>query len=322
VQFSTGFPGVMRYPPEQFPPGERHWQDDLTTQDFQRIARTAEDLGYDAINVPEHLVMPKDLAPAMGAYWTDAFTVMSFIAGATTRLRVNSGVIVMPYHHPVQFAKAVATLDVLSGGRVMLTLGAGMARGEFAALGVPFHRRGRVMDEYIDAMKVLWTEDEPEFHGQFVDFADVLFEPKPVQRPHPPLFIGGASMAALRRAARVGDGWSPSGSQGGKGPWLNGVEDLPMFLEEARRVPGFAEREHRFGIALTPTTVRFGPNHEPLPADRPLSSAEEIVDRIGQLRDAGVTWTSVVRPGPPPRSLDEYLDGLAWAAEEVIAKLR
>ena len=323
MKFSTGFPGLMHYPTDQFPPGGGNWQEQLTAEDFQRIARAADDLGYDSINIPEHLVMPRELVAEMGAFWPDAFTVMTFLAGATTRIRVNSGVIVMPYHHPVAFAKAVSTLDLLSGGRVMLTLGAGMARGEFAALGVPFEKRGRVMDEYIDAMKVLWTEEEPEFHGEFVDFADVAFEPKPVQRPHPPLWIGGSSMAALRRAARVGDGWSPQGSQGGKGPWLNGVEDLPAFLAEARRVPGFAEREADFGISLGVVSARFGPNHEPLPGnDRPLDSVQDVVDRIGELRDAGVSWTTIPRPGPAPRSLAEHLEGLQWAVEEVMPAFR
>jgi len=323
VKFSTGFPGQMRYPPHLFPRGGNHWEERLTASDFQRIARTADELGYDAISVPEHIVMPKDLVPAMGPYWTDAFTVMTFIAGATTNIRVNSGVIVMPYHHPVAFAKAVSTLDVLSGGRVMLTLGAGMARGEFAALGVPFTKRGRVTDEYIDAMKVLWTEDDPEFHGEFVDFADIEFEPKPVQKPYPPLWIGGSSMAALRRAARVGDGWSPTGSQGGKGPWLNGIEDLPMFLEEARRVPGFIEREADFGITMPMVSTRFGPNHEELPdTDKPLVTVQDVIDRIGVMSDAGVTWTSIVRPGFTARSLDDYLETLQWAVEDVIPAFR
>jgi probable F420-dependent oxidoreductase len=322
MKFSTGFPGLMHYPPEQFPPGGGNWQEKLTTEDFQLIARTAEELGYDSINTSEHLVMPKDLVDAMGAHWPDAFTVMSFIAGATTRIAVNSAVIVMPYHEPIAFAKAVSTLDLLSSGRVMLTLGVGMARGEFAALGVPFEKRGRVMDEYIAAMKVLWSEDDPSFQGEFVAFEDIVFEPKPVQKPHPPLWIGGSSMAALRRAARVGDGWTPSGSQGGKGPWLNGVDDLPMFLEEARRIPGFAEREHEFGISLTPVTTRFGPNHEPLPGDRPLDGVQDLVDRIGALQEAGVTWTSIPRPGPPAQSLADHLEGLEWAATEVMARFR
>jgi len=114
----------------------------------------------------------------------------------------------------------------------------------------------------------------------------------------------------------------PSGSQGGKGPWLNGPDDLPMFLEEARRVPGFAEREATFDISLTPVASRFGPNHEPLPEDRPLDSVQDLIDRIGVLQDHGVTWTSIPRPGPSPRSLEEYLDGLEWGAKEVMAHFR
>ena len=208
--------------------------------------------------------MPKDLLSHMGPYWTDAFTVMTFIAGATTRIRVNSAVIVLPYHHPVAFAKAVSTLDVLSGGRVTLTVGAGMARGEFAALGVPFHQRGRVTDEYLAVMKLLWTADDPEFHGEFVDVVDVVFEPKPVQKPHPPVWIGGSSMAALRRAARAGDGWAPAGAQGGKGPWLQSLEDLPAFMEEARRCPGFAAREANFDISMGAVQTRIGPDHKPI----------------------------------------------------------
>ncbi len=322
MHFSTGFPGLMRYPPSNYPPGGDSWDERLTAEDYQRVARTADDLGYDAISVPEHMVMPKDLVSHMGPYWTDAFTVMTFIAGATKRIRVNSAVIVLPYHHPVAFAKAVSTLDVLSGGRVTLTVGAGMARGEFAALGVPFHKRGRVTDEYLAVMKLLWTAENPEFHGEFVDLVDVVFEPKPVQKPHPPVWIGGSSMAALRRAARAGDGWAPAGAQGGPGPWLESLEDLPAFMEEARRSPGFAAREANFDISMGAVQTRIGPDHKPITSAPTPSSAQEIVDRIGALQDAGVTWTSIPKPGPPARSLEEYLDGLEWAVREVMTAFR
>jgi hypothetical protein len=206
----------------------------------------------------------------------------------------------------------------------MLTFGAGMARGEFAALGVPFSKRGRVMDEYLDVLKLLWTTDEPEFHGEFVDIVDVVFEPKPLQKPHPPVWIGGSSMAALRRAARAGNGWSPTGSQGGKGPWLNTVADLPVMLEEARGVPGFAEREADFDITMPVTSSRFGPNHEHLPeVDSPPATLQEVIDRIGALQDAGVTWTSIPRPNAPPaQSLNDYLEGLEWAVKEVMPAFR
>jgi probable F420-dependent oxidoreductase len=320
MRFQTGLPGLNRYPPELYSDDGSTWQERLTTEDFQRIAKTAEELGYDAISTPEHIVMPSDLALAMGGYWTDALTVMTFVAGATRRIRVNSSVIVLPYHEPIAYAKAISTLDVLSGGRVTVTFGVGMARGEFSALGVPFEQRGRITDEYIEVIKVLWTAEYPEFHGDFVDFADVYFEPKPLQRPHPPIWIGGSSMAALRRAARVGDGWYPAGSQGGKGPWLNSVTDLPMFLEEARRVPGFADRETGFEIAMPVSNVRFGPNHEAMSGDpAPPAGAQEIVDRIGQLQDAGVSWTSIPPMEPvPPGSLEDYLGDLERGAKEVM----
>jgi alkanesulfonate monooxygenase SsuD/methylene tetrahydromethanopterin reductase-like flavin-dependent oxidoreductase (luciferase family) len=168
VKFWTSLPGLSRWPPASFSVPGANWQEHLAAADFQRIAADADRLGFDAISVPEHVVLPRELAGQMGGRWPDALTVMAFIAGATTRIRVNSGVIILPLHNPVRLAKAVATLDVLSGGRVMVTFGAGMAPGEFRALGVDFSLRGRMMDEYIRAMKVLWTADEPEFHGEFV----------------------------------------------------------------------------------------------------------------------------------------------------------
>jgi probable F420-dependent oxidoreductase len=323
VKFSTALPGLTRYPPSEFPAGRRNWQEDLGTEDFQQMARVAEALGYDALTVSEHVVMPDNLVANMGAYWPDAFTAMAFMAGATTRIRVNSSVIVLPYHQPVALAKAVTTLDVLSGGRVTVTVAAGMAEGAFAVLGVPFHRRGRVTDEYIEVMKLLWTEDHPRFQGEFVEVHDVVFAPKPVQRPHPPLWIGGSSMAALKRAARLGDGWAPAGSQGGKGPWLDSPEELPMFLDQARQVPGFAQREASFDISLSPVPTRIAPDHNPIERPGPaFTSAQEVVDRIHDLGRAGVTWTYVPRLGPPARSLEDHLEGLEWAAREVMAHFR
>ena len=137
--------------------------------------------------------MPNELAQTMGAPGPTRSPTMAFIAGATTRLSVNSCVMVLPYHEPIALAKAVATLDVLSGGRVLLTFGVGHAEVRISALGVPFERRGRIADEYLEAMQVLWTEDAPSYAGEFVSFRDVQFEPKPLQRPHPRIWIGGNS---------------------------------------------------------------------------------------------------------------------------------
>jgi probable F420-dependent oxidoreductase len=324
MKFSTSMPGLMRYPPKEYLEGNDHWEARLTPDEYQEIARRIEELGYDAITVSEHVVMPRDLLDVMGAHFPDALTAMTFVAGATTRIRVNSGVIVLPYHEPLAYAKAIATLDVLSGGRVTLTFGVGMARGEFAALGVPFEKRGKMTDEYIDVLKHLWTADEPAYHGEFVDFTDVYFAPKPVQDPHPPIWIGGNSLAALHRAARTGDGWFPSGAQGGKGPWISGIADLPHFLDEARRVPGFSEREADFDIQMPISSGRFGPNHEELAAvDRVPDSTQEIIDRVGAMIEAGVTWTAAPHLGGAScQSKEGYFAHLESFAREVMQVFR
>src|ERR1700722_20077902 len=165
VKFSTGLPGLTRYPPIV-----RDWEASMRPEDFQLVARTADELGFDSIAVPEHIVMPAEMVELMGPFWTRALTVMAFVAGATSRLIVDSSVIVLPYHDPVVFAKAVSTLDFLSGGRVRISIGVGHAEREFEALGIPFHERGAMTDEYLAAMIELWTSDKPDFHGHYVNF--------------------------------------------------------------------------------------------------------------------------------------------------------
>jgi len=311
MRFSVGMPGLDRYPPG-FSPA---WAMEMQPADFQTIAHTADELGYHAINIPEHIVIPDNLVGTMGSHWPHALTTMAFVAGATTGIRVNSCVIVLPYHDPVVLAKAVSTLDVLSGGRLTLTFGVGHAEHEFEALGVPFHRRGRITDEYLEAMTVLWTQDVPTYHGEFVQFEGVHFDPKPVQQPHPPLWFGGNSPAAMRRVAHFGTGWMP---------WLIRPDELPAKLDELRAMPGYGDHG-AVEIWFPAAPVRIREEDHTLTADQPhdrFSSEQEVIDAIGRLRDMGVTETTIPYPGAAATSLSEHLDQLAWGAESVIPRFR
>jgi probable F420-dependent oxidoreductase len=137
----------------------------------------------------------------------DAFAYLSFLAGRTSRVRLGTHVYNLGLRHPFVAARGVQTVDVVSGGRFLFGIGASWLESEWDALGLDFHTRGRRVDEAIGVCKRLWTEDTVEHHGEFFDFGPVMFEPKPVQKPHPPVLVGGESPGALRRAARYGDGW-------------------------------------------------------------------------------------------------------------------
>jgi len=309
MKFSTSLPGTHRYPPISY-----EWEASMGTTDFQLVARTADELGFDSIAISEHIVIPSDLVDLMGAFWSHAMTAMAFVAGATSRLIVDSAVIVVPYHDPVVFAKAVSTLDLLSGGRVRISIGVGHAEREFEVLRAPFHERGRMTDEYLAAMIELWTSHAPVFHGTYIDFDGIAFAPQPVQQPHPPIWVGGNSRAAIRRAARH-DGWYP---------WLITPEQLPESLDYLRSLPEFEARTRPFDVAMPLTTLAVSEDHRPLDDDLGrapvLQGKQATVDAIGELEELGVTWTSV--PPPPTRSLTEYLESLHWVAEEIIPAFR
>jgi len=190
----------------------------------RRLGQAADEYQFDSIWVTDHIVIPKatgskypysadgnmDLEAA--AHYLEPLTVMSFLAGVTERPAIGTSVLVMPYRNPILTAKMVATLDVMSRGRVILGVGVGWMREEFEALGVTtYEQRGAVTDEYIRILRALWTEEWPSFAGRFYSFEAVRCFPKPLQKPHPPVWIGGHTKAAIRRAARLGDGWHPIG---------------------------------------------------------------------------------------------------------------
>src|SRR5262249_9264072 len=176
----------------------------------RRVALAAEEVGFESVWTGEHVAMPVRATPVPTPAeppFLGSLVALARIAGFTRRLRIGTGILVLPHHNPVLLAKALASLDVLSGGRLIAGFGGGYVEPEFRALGVDFSQRGAITDQHLAAIRALWTEHEPRFTGRFSAFADIRFEPKPVQRPHPPIVIGGMATPALRRAAREGDGW-------------------------------------------------------------------------------------------------------------------
>jgi len=176
--------------------------------DLVTLAVEAESLGYHSVWVSEHLFHATYVASRLGdAPYHEALTILTAVAGATSKVRLGTSVLVLPWHHPVQLAKRVASLDDYSGGRVSLGVGVAQTEDEFENLGVSFTHRGRIADEMLTAMKILWTEKYPIFNGKYFNFNDLQFEPKPVQKPYPPLLIGGTSRRAIERVVEHGDGW-------------------------------------------------------------------------------------------------------------------
>lgn len=194
-------------------------------------ATAAEDLGYGAVWVADHVVFPTRVE---GGYafnpddpFLDPLTVLAALAYQTTKIKLGTAVLILPYRHPLPTAKAFATLDVLSGGRTLVGVGAGWLEKEFAALGTTIKDRGGRTDEAIDIFKAVWTQPVPAFAGKHFRFSDIKFLPKPVQTPHPPILIGGMTTGALRRVARRGDGWIAMGKR---------PDDIAVPLETLREL--------------------------------------------------------------------------------------
>jgi probable F420-dependent oxidoreductase len=233
------------------------------------FARQAEDCGFESIVLVEHPVVISDYTSrypyassgrmplADDCALPDPIDVLGFLAAATSRLVLSTGVLVLPAHHPVIMAKRLATLDALSKGRVRLCIGVGWMREELEACGVDFGSRGRRTDECIDVMRALWADSEPEgasFAGEFFRFAHAHTHPKPRQAGGIPIHIGGHSTASIRRAARRGDGWHPLGIRG---------EELAVALTQLRQEAADAGRDPQ-AIELTLTGVSTGTTAETL----------------------------------------------------------
>lgn len=298
----------------------------VKADDLVRFAQQAEQLGFYCLTMADHVIVPKNISipypytvdgkyPGTG-YHLETLTTMSFLAGATRRIRFATSVMIAPYRNPIITAKMLASLDVLSNGRVIVGLGVGWMKEEFDNLGTPaFAERGRVTDEYIRAFRELWTSDNPTFSGQFCNFSDILFLPKPVQKPTIPIWIGGHSKQAIRRAARLGDGWHPIG----------GVPTIPLEPDDVRKdlatLSDFARAAGR-----DPKQIRVALKGSLFDKEKKIAGrrrrfmgeTEEIAADIRDYRAAGVDTMvfDVRRP-----SSAETLERMEWMAKEVIVKV-
>ena len=173
-----------------------------------RLAQAAETAGFDSLWAGEHHVLPESSTriPATNRI-LNPVVALTFVAAHTRTIRLGTGILLLPQHQPLILAKELASLDVLSGGRLIVGIGVGWAEAEYEALGVPFHERGARADEYLAAMRAIWSEEKPAFHGRYVSFQEVQAFPHPVQQPTPPIVIGGRAPAVLRRTVEQANGW-------------------------------------------------------------------------------------------------------------------
>ncbi len=252
-----------------------------TPQNMRRVATRAEELGYASVWTFQRLLHPVD--EDWGAVYhsvVDPVTALSYVAGTTSHIRLGLAVVNVPYYAPIVLSKALTTLDIVSGGRLDVGLGLGWAPEEFEAVGVPRDRRGARGEEFVACLEAIWTQSEVEFHGEFYDVPRSRVDPKPVQRPHPPLLMGGTAEVALRRAGRIADGWISS-SRADLTALGSSIDIVRSAAAEAGRDPATLRFVVRGVVGLT----------DGHPAERrPLQGdADQIRADLAGLADQGVT---------------------------------
>jgi probable F420-dependent oxidoreductase len=266
---------------------------------LETLATRAEEWGFSSVMIADHIVFPVTIKSKYPYTVSGAFpgqgdaleqlSLMAFVAGKTRSLRLISSVMILPYRNPVVTAKMLATIDVLSRGRVTVGVGVGWLREEFEALGAPdFDRRGAVSDEYLRIFKALWTQDPASYHGEFYRFDSVRCLPHPAQKPHPPIWVGGHSKAALRRVARLGDGWHPVGANPAvplRPPELRALlDDLRRLTEAEGRDPSKLTISYKAPIYDSGRGVDGGAERRPFSG-----SQQAIADDIGTFAGLGVS---------------------------------
>jgi probable F420-dependent oxidoreductase len=277
-----------------------------------RVAQHAEELGYDSVWVLERLLWPlspREPYPAARdgklpeTYQSvlDPIETLTFVAAHTKKILLGTSVLVLPYHTPIQLARRIASLDVLSGGRALVGVGVGWSHDEFEAAGTSFERRGARCDEFLRAMIELWTKDPVKFEGEFYRIPESMVGPKPIQKPHPPIYVAGFGQYTFDRAAKFGNGWNPAGIMS-----FDALEGMIKQFQQTARSAGKEDMD----VVLRSFTMVFpqaaGNNRTPM-----TGSLEQVREDTARLREIGVTHLIQSPPaiGFDPRvTIDDMLE--------------
>lgn len=282
------------------------WEDDAGPDELARIARAADRAGFAYLGVCDHIAIPVDQVETMGRDWWDTVATIGWLAGITEDILLLSHVYVPAYRHPLAVAKAFSTLDLVSGGRIVMGVGAGHVEGEFEGLGVPFEQRGALLDEAIDALRTVFSEDVPTLPGPRWSGADLAVGPRPVQPDGPPIWVGGSSKAALRRAALRGDGWLPQGPV---------TAEAIGFLHRVRDEAG---QRGRFDIGALMGGVHVGEAGWDLGRPTLTGEPDRIAAVLNRVADLGVSQAQIQLRS---RSADELVEQIERFGADVLPKL-
>ena len=295
------------------------------------IAQLGESLGFDYLTLTDHIALPDTTVPgypysATGEFYTpdpghrvEQLTTAAWIAAKTSKIRIVLAVMVVPHRPAVVTSKMLATIDVLSGGRLVVGVGAGWLKVEMDAVSTtPFAERGAVTDEYLDAMRAIWTQDRPVFNGKYVHINGLLTDPKPLQKPYPPIWVGGESGPSMRRAARIGDAWYPIGSNN-----AHLLDTLPRLTVGIARLRDMTQAASRDPAAMG-VVYRVKRHGQPAPAatdgKRKLftGSVSDTIEDVAALKAIGVTAMDFDFEG---RDAEKSADDMKKFHKEVLSRI-
>ena len=329
MKFGIGLPGAN-------PMAANKWDREQITRGMVDVAKRADELGYYFVSAQDHPVIPAASRHMIGPRWYDAFATLSYVAGMTKRVKLLSSVVVLPYRDPFTVAKTMATLDVVSRGRVIFGVGVGHLKAEFDALKVPYEQRGAISDEQIQIIKLLWTGEPVTFKGKFYSCENVVLDPKPKQQPLP-IWPGGNTKLAAKRAGLYGEGWNPfqltideikplseyarglAKQRGYTRPFDVVMPVGPVLRNEDAAPKRSAEEVERRVKAIAGDSEYYRKIAARNLSNASLTSAEDIRSQVNRAKAAGATVCNV---GFRYRELSHYLEAMDWFAKEIMPNYR